>query len=265
MFAKVQVFYNTYNSYGKRKRFDSATRKGVFRTKQHRIPRSSNCTSQVCLKMETKANFQLSCLFCGKGIDAIKRQEKRTEYDERDKYEKTVTVAIPCEKDQYILEFKPLYSKLLSELICQAEKEVRKVFEAAGKECEKVLKPFEVELGEEIYLEVGRNEGGVFSRGEFARNIYGLSTYWYKYKIEGIDEIKPRFVNFLAHGNCVKQEITFENFLSSSLIKPEFDEWFPKFSIPYKNIYDKIKHEKVKISAKKFDFRDYLKTEHKFG
>ncbi len=212
--------------------------------------------------MSKEENFELTCFFCGKGVDAIKRVEKRTEWSDRDEYEKKVTIAIPCEKDQFVLEFKPTYDVLLGRLIGLAEKEVQKVFKAAETGCKKILAPFEVELGEAIYLEVGRgDDGGVSSRRESARNIYGLSEYWYRYKIEGIDEIKPNFTDFIAHGNCVRCEITLEDFFNSCLVKSKFDKRFSDFSIPYKNIYDKIKHEDVKVIAKKFDFRDCLKED----
>jgi hypothetical protein len=209
--------------------------------------------------MNEEKNFELTCFFCGKGIDAIKKIEKRTEWSDRDEYEKNVTVAIPCEKDQFVLKFKPTYTVLLNGLIRQAEKETRRIFKAATKECKNALEPFENELGEEIYLEVGRGSG----EGN-ANYVYGVSG-WYEYKIEGIDEIKPNFTDFVAHGRCVKPKITLEDFLNSCLVKAKFDKNFSGMSIPCKNIYDKIKHEEIKVVAKKFDFRDYLKEEHEFG
>lgn len=96
------------------------------------------------------------------------------------------------------------------------------------------------------------------TREEYAQNIYGLSKYWYTYEIKGIDHIKPNYTDFIAHNNCVKKEVTLDDFVNSPLIKSEFKKNSSSFTLPYKRIYEKLKSEKIKIIAKKFDFRKYI-------
>lgn len=207
--------------------------------------------------------LELNCFFCGDKISAIKQKEEEICYSDRYEYKKTITLAIPVEKNLSVLKFKPKYIPLLNKAIENAETEVQQIFKSASRECRKALKPFIKKFGSNIGIELYQKkyDSTKYSpdRRQYARCIYGLSEYWYNYEIRGIDHIKPNYEDFIAHNNCIKKEITLEHFVNSPLIKSEFEDNFSEFTIPYRGIYKKLKSKKIKVIAKKFDFRKFLR------
>jgi hypothetical protein len=217
-------------------------------------------------------NFELPCFFCNKGIDAIKKKEGRTEWDDYDEYIEYYPVVIPVEKNVCTVMFEPAYLPLLNYQIHLAEKETRGILHSATEAGKNAIKPFIKKLGKQDNIKLSIDLHGESPRdiSYYIREFYSLSdsffitfgdrntsTTDYVLKSTGKDiDVKPR--GFKAHGSCIKSEITLEELINNPLLKDRI-AYKSDFPIPYKNIYDKIKLEKVKVIATKFDFRNYLK------
>jgi hypothetical protein len=217
-------------------------------------------------------NFELPCFFCNKGIDSIKKKEGRKEWDDYYEYTEYYTVVIPVEKDVCTLSFKPTYISLLKYQIQLAEKKTSKILRSAIEAGENAISQVMEQLGkqDEIKICVKSYNNSPKGISENLKEFYSLkdaffmtfadrntTTNDYVLKSTGKDiDVNPR--GFKAHGSCVKPEIILEELVNNPLLKDRMS-YKLDFPGPYKNIYEKIKHEKVKVIAKKFDFRDYLK------
>lgn len=214
--------------------------------------------------MEEKERY-LSCFFCQGTIRTIYRQETRTH--KGDHYcsdtEYTINVLIPAETDLVRIKFKPNYEGKLKELMAEAEEEVGKIIDSAILKANNVLKPYNDRLGNKNQIVPTIPHYGMYSleedREKAANKVYGLRE-WVEYpKEEGVDEIKLgsgfNEGKLLASKDCVKDSLTLEGVVNNPILKQKFKEELKQLPEPMRNIYDKLKQEKITIKTEPFDFR----------